>query len=130
MISYKSKYKQYWDIGILVLAFYNSIIIPRNACFFPMTQHSPILIFSNSIVDIIFIIDIILMFFTSVVDSNTGEECWDQTHVANKYISTARYKFDILSVFGAQFLSEYVSHRFKYFALFKLTRIFSVSDII
>jgi len=70
------------------------------------------------------------MFFTSVIDSDTGEECWDQTYVANEYMSTARYKFDVLAVFGAKILKEYVWTYFKYFALAKLTRVVRVNAII
>ena len=35
IISYKNKYKVRWDILVIVLAIYNSIIIPLDAAFSP-----------------------------------------------------------------------------------------------
>ena len=68
ILSYKSPYKQYWDLFILLLALQNSYQIPIDLTFAPdYLNEMWYQIFDNS-VDFLFFIDMMLMFFTSYFD--------------------------------------------------------------
>ena len=65
IISYKNNYKERWDIFVLLLALQNSFIIPLDLAFEPkFTSYKGFANF-DLFVDIIFVIDMIIMFFTS-----------------------------------------------------------------
>jgi len=52
------------------------------------------------LIDLVFVADIILMFFTAAVNKR-GVETKDANEIKNLYIGTVRFKTDILSIFGA-----------------------------
>jgi hypothetical protein len=54
----------------------------------------------NTTVDSFFLLDIILMFFTSVMN-NIGNEEFDSKFIAYKYTNTIRFYFDVLALLGA-----------------------------
>lgn len=79
-------------------------------------------------VDIIFLIDIIVMFFTSYLDKK-GHECRNSREIANNYISQLRFKVDCLSLIGTDAFAWI--HRYaKLFGLFKLMRVFRLGNLI
>ena len=76
ILSYKTPFKQYWDLIILLLAVYNSIMIPVEQCYKPKFLQSAGFSALNLLIDFIFLVDIILMFFTSVINFR-GRESYD-----------------------------------------------------
>jgi hypothetical protein len=62
-----------WDIVVLVLSIYNAIIIPFYQAFENEELKEGINVLLNIVVDFVFLADIILGFFTSVVTSREGE---------------------------------------------------------
>lgn len=98
-ISFRNPYKEKWDVFIIILAIYNSVVIPLDFVFFPQEiKDSVVLNTLNNITDSMFIIDIIIMFFTTYTDSH-GKEIDDRKSIAYSYIKTWRFVFDILPIF-------------------------------
>ena len=65
IISYKNPKKEYWDLFVLILAFQNSLLIPIDLAFAPLVFSNVWYQIFDNIVDCIFLIDMIIMFFTS-----------------------------------------------------------------
>ena len=59
--------KRKWDGFVIVLAVYNSFQIPFNQAFVPYFFETSFFNFVDLIIDTVFLIDIILMFFTSIL---------------------------------------------------------------
>lgn len=98
MVSYLNDWKAYWDIMILLFAIINSCSVPLTLSFvFETTQGYKVM---DVIIDLLFVIDIVLMFFTSF-QNNKGREEWDSFSVARNYMGTKRFAFDIISILGA-----------------------------
>jgi len=68
VISYKSKFKKVWDLTVVFLAIYNSLTIPFDQAFKPPILKTMAFTILNTIIDIVFLTDVILMFFTSVLN--------------------------------------------------------------
>ena len=68
------------------------------------------------------------MFFTSYQDK-TGQIIKHSHTIALKYIKSVRFFCDFCAILGTGFLTQFV-HSFKLFGIFKLVRVFRLSDII
>ena len=79
-------------------------------------------------VDIIFVIDLIMGFFTSVIDTK-GFISFDSRVIAKVYTSQFRFYADFLSIFGSGWF-EQISPNFKIFGFFKLIRVFRINGMI
>ena len=66
-----------WDLLIIILSTWNIIFIPINAAFEPQILESIAFDLINSVIDIIFIIDVFVNFRMTYIDPKTGEEEWD-----------------------------------------------------
>ena len=82
MIKCRSKFKLYWDIVIIVMALYNSIIIPVEIAFNPMSLNSAAEIFVESIINLVFMIDIFLNFRITYISGISGDEIFDPRLIA------------------------------------------------
>jgi len=51
----------------------------------------------DSMIDLVFIIDIVLNFRTSFVDPVNGEEILDPVLISSKYLTEPRFYIDVLS---------------------------------
>lgn len=76
----------------------------------------------------VFVIDIVLMFMTSVI-SNKGKETYDQSVIFNQYTSRFRFYADMLSLLGAGIFQS-ISSIFTFFGLFKIMRVFRLGPMI
>ena len=78
-----------WEKVIIVLAVYNSFMIPWQLFFRDLGLS---LFWSNQIqlldavIDLIFIIDIVINFRTTYLDTNLSEEVTDSTQIAYRYV--------------------------------------------
>jgi hypothetical protein len=66
-----------WDFIIIFLAVYQGITIPIAISYDPDRLNSPFYKTLDSLIDLIFLIDIVLNFRTTYIDSVTGEEVLD-----------------------------------------------------
>jgi hypothetical protein len=128
IISYKSLLKKRWDVFVLILAIINSFMIPMEQAFKPEYDKTIAKIILDNLVDIVFICDIFLSFLTSFRD-NQFRECFEPGPIAGAYMSTSRFKVDVLSVLGSRFFSVF-SDYMSLFGLFKLMRMFRLGHVI
>lgn len=128
LISLKSERKQRWDYFVLVLALYNSFTIPLEQAYSPNFLKSSFSSMLDVLIDVLFLVDIILMFFTSYINKR-GKETFDQEQIARAYVSTRRFWFDFFSLFGTS-LFQNISKFFVFFGLFKMMRIFRLNEMI
>ena len=85
-------------------------------------------LFLHSFVDLIFIFDCALMFFTTYTNRH-GQEIGDHYHIMLNYVLSWGFIFDMLSLLGnTYFKSMYAG--FMYFTLFKAVRITRISGMI
>jgi hypothetical protein len=86
-----------WDTGIILLALFNSLIIPvclaYKAPFCSTGGYTAI----NLIIDAIFLVDILINFRTSRVNILTGEEVKEPKKLAKQYILSYAFWCDLLS---------------------------------
>ena len=83
-------YKFYWDLFIIVLAVYNAIDLPLQLAFHYYNEQ-----YKNNVnlqwleraVDICFALDMVIMFFTSYVDTYNGETIRQLKRIAKHYLS-------------------------------------------
>ena len=128
IISYKSDSKNNWDYFILVCAIYNSFQIPLSQAYNPYIFKRPAFTALDYIIDIAFLTDIILGFFTTVPDQR-GKESWDSRLIYLIYTSTVRFYLDCLSILGAGVFTI-ISPYFQNFGYIKMTRVFRLSGMI
>jgi hypothetical protein len=84
-MSYTNIFNFWWDIFIIFLAVYNSITFPLVMAFphFAKYYENPddgkpsAMFFVENAVDAIFVIDIILIFFTTYMDTRLGDEIYN-----------------------------------------------------
>ena len=113
---------------VLLLAIYNSLQIPFYQAFNPEFFSGVFFLILDSYVDFVFIFDIILSFFTSIIN-NQGIESYDSYEIAKDYVSQFRFYTDVLSSFGASFLVNIVPE-LRPFGYIKLLRVFRLGNMI
>lgn len=102
IISHKTRWKQRWDFMVLFMAIYNSLQIPLQQAFNPPFFQWTVFGVFDAIVDFVFIFDILLSFFTSIINKK-GIESFDSKEIAQNYTAQFRFYADILSSLGASF---------------------------
>ena len=80
-------------------------------------------------IDFVYIVDLVLMFFTSVIDKQ-GKETFNSHIIAARVITTPSVYIDALSLIGTDFHNGSTRHNLKYFALLKTYRLFRIGGII
>ena len=88
-------FKAFWDWIILLLTIYTSIFVPFNVAFKSKTMDDVPLLVIDSVVDVIFFLDIILNFHTTYV-SGTGEVISDPKLIRLNYLKSW-FIIDLLS---------------------------------
>ena len=68
IISYKDHRKTKWDVLIMALAIYSGFIIPLDFGFSPYFLQEPLGQFLNILIDILFLADLIIGFFTNFIN--------------------------------------------------------------
>lgn len=88
-------FKAIWDWIILCLTFYTAIMVPYNVAFKNKTSEDVSLLVVDSIVDVIFFIDIVLNFHTTFVGPG-GEVVSDPKVIRTNYLKSW-FIIDLLS---------------------------------
>lgn len=128
VISCKNPLRQSWDLVPMMLSIYNAVVIPFDISFGLPFMFLQLNLYIDVSLDVLFLIDNILMFFTSFVNKN-GVEIFDHSEIFTNYTRKWRFVFDTLSLFGSYFFKE-IHPYFKYFQLFKATRIARIGKMI
>ena len=90
-------YKIKWDLFIIILSVYNSVFLPLELSIKPpFMNENWKLEFVNHSIDFMFMIDILISFRTTQVNSMTGDEIRNPSKIALNYLK-GRFIIDILS---------------------------------
>ena len=88
--------KIYFEIFVIILAIYNCFGIPFEICFKPEVMENTSFLILNTIIDFIFLIDIIVQFKTTYYDPLSGDEIFDKEIIKWNYLK-GRFLIDILA---------------------------------
>ena len=92
-ISHSSSFKENWDFLIMITACYNVFMLPIGIAFRVENQ---VFDLTSQAVDIVFVLDIFIVFRTTILDDDSGEEIRDGKIIASKYLK-GRFTVDFLS---------------------------------
>lgn len=95
IILHYSAFKTVWDWVILLLTFYTAVMVPFNVAFKSKSIESLGVLIVDSIVDVVFFVDIILNFHTTFVGPG-GEVVSDPKIIRQNYIKSW-FIIDLLS---------------------------------
>lgn len=124
MVRCGSTFKLYWDILIILSALYNSIIIPVELAWNIESLAGWGEVAIESVINMVFMIDIFLNFRTTFISSVSGDEIFDPKHIAMKYIVEMRFILDVLSSIPFNTVSSTnILPLFGLLKLFRVTRI-------
>ena len=125
-----------WELSIMLFAVWNWILVPFDSAFNPDFTSSIEMIVINSLVDVLFITDVIINFRITYVNSKTGEEIFDLKSITIHYLK-GRFWIDLLSSIPFDMLtiitiedSNINTSMFKVFSLLKLIRVLRLSKIV
>ncbi|KAK6999611.1 potassium voltage-gated channel subfamily H member, partial [Biomphalaria glabrata] len=120
-------FKTVWDWVILVLTFYTAVMVPYNAAFKIKTMDQLPLLVIDSMVDVVFFVDIVLNFHTTFVGPS-GEVVSDPRIIRMNYLKSW-FVIDLLSclpydVFNAfQYVDNGISTLFSALKVVRLLRL-------
>lgn len=116
-------------------ALYQAVTIPIELAFEFDVFNSYYMVTIKSLIDLIFVIDIIMNFRTTYIDPQSGEECLDFIIIGKNYIKSGQFLIDILSTVPIDqiyyaFLKEDPPFILELFGCLKLLRLQRVSSFI
>lgn len=129
IVSYQNKYREFFNLFILFLSIFNALLVPLDLSFeeIPVFSSSYYQIFDN-LIDVLFMVDMGLMFITSYRDK-FGKEIFKPKLIAKNYVRSPRFFIDLFSLLGTGIMSSWVPN-FKVFKCFKIVRIIRVNQFI
>ena len=83
----------------------NTFFVPLKISFKPIRFQTTGFTIFDIFVDILFLIDVILMFMTSFVNSK-GQQITDRAEIAINYMSQKRFTYDLLAIFGTEIFAK------------------------
>jgi len=90
LFSHKSTFIKYWSNTVILFAMYNSVTIPI-AIFYgddgPSVIGSETILLIDAMVDLLFLIDVILTFRTTFLDTDKGIDETDTHKIAKNYLN-------------------------------------------
>jgi len=95
IILHYSVFKAKWNWLILLLTFYTAVMVPYNVAFHNKTRDSPAILVIDSVVDVVFFVDILINFHTTFVGP-AGEVISDPRVIRLNYLKTW-FVIDLLS---------------------------------
>lgn len=133
IIRSSSVFKLRWDLFIMILAIYNCIVTPVNVSFNPGFMQSVAFFVFNTLIDVIFFLDIVVSFRTSFIHFKTGDEVTSPKQIAVQYIQ-GRFWIDLIAsvpfdTFGL-LLFQNNSTELQLFGILKLVRVLRLGRII
>lgn len=108
---------------------YQAISIPLTISFNPDVFGHPAVKTLDSLVDLIFALDIVFRFRTTYIDPVSGEEVLDVKKIMIHYIKSSNFYFDVISTFP---FDDFISNDgiFPFLGLFKLIRVWRIGVVI
>lgn len=128
IISFKNKRRSQWDMIPMLLSIYNAFMIPYQIGIGLPMEFISINTFIDLFLDILFLIDNSLMFFTSFMTKH-GVEVSCPYEIYLNYTRTWRFVFDSLSLLGSSVFTS-IHPAFKYLQLLKATRVLRIGKMV
>ena len=101
IIHHGNSFKLIWDLSVLLILLIISLIVPYRLAFIQTESDSWFTIYL--ITDTIFLIDIVLTFFTSFHDEQKAHEETDRKNIAKKYLK-GWFWVDLISILPIDYL--------------------------
>jgi hypothetical protein len=86
MLRVNNPNKTYWEIIVILLAIYNSFSIPIEIAFAPPLFEHPSFFVFNTLIDLVFLADIVVNFRTTYYDVDNGDEVFEASEISKQYI--------------------------------------------
>lgn len=88
VIRQNNKWRQRWDVLIIIFAVYNCVELPLEVAYNYRASVDQMNIsnYLNHVIDFLFLLDIILNFFTTFTHKDTGEEITQKNLIATNYL--------------------------------------------
>ena len=126
-----------WELIVIVLAVYSSIVLPLDIAFKPPSLQDLRITIFNYFIDFMFFIDIVITFRTTQVNLMTGDTISDPKEIARNYLK-GKFWIDMLSTIPLDdllvlFLKDLDKKTVKKFVLLsclKMIRILRLSKLI
>lgn len=101
VLSIRSRLRFFWDVVVIIFAIQNSLTLPLRIAFTDQELSSMIWVLNplDDLTFAVFIIDIILNFFTSYINVASGNEIYDLGLIAKNYVFSEIFLIDMLSTF-------------------------------
>lgn len=122
-----------WDVLIIVIVIFNSIMIPLDVSF---NISSTSLTTVNYFFDILFVIDLVLNFFTMYKDSKTGEMILSWRRIIFNYLIKGWFWIDFLSIIPFELIALAITKdwetnsNLRFFKMLKMVRLLRMTKII
>lgn len=131
LFRHSSQFKENWDFLIMLTACWNVFMLPINIAF---SFTNKVTDFINNFVDFCFVIDIIVVFRTTIYDEESGEEIDNWRVIADRYLK-GRFAIDFLSTvpfdsIAVLFMEQQFADQFKLLGVLKLIRVLRLNKII
>lgn len=122
------------DIVIMILAIFNCFAIPFDVAFQPDFMDSWWILVLNSVIDFVFLFDLIINFRTSFIHGKTGKEIIEPREIALTYLK-GRFWIDLMATIPFDTFAELIigkgsSTFLSIFSLLKLVRVLRLNRII
>lgn len=129
LIKAQGKSRGYWDFLIILLSVYQAIAIPLSISFNPDIFGHPVVKTVDSLIDLIFALDIIFRFRTTYIDPISGEEILDNYLISKHYVTSSSFYFDVISTIP---FDDFISNDgiFPFLGLFKLIRVWRIGNVV
>ncbi|CAF3405786.1 unnamed protein product [Rotaria sp. Silwood1] len=115
-------FKTVWDWVILLLTFYTSLLVPYHAAFKSKSLDDVPLLVVDSIVDVIFFIDIILNFHTTYVHTKSGEVISDPKRIRKTYLKSW-FVIDLLACLPYDVFNAFQEAEERYGSIFSALKV-------
>lgn len=102
-----AKFRNTWDIVIIMFSLWNCILVPLHIAFIPESLEETLTLTINGMIEVAFLIDIFLNFRTTIANDLTGEEILDTRVISHRYLR-GRFIFDLLSTVPFDSIFTYV----------------------
>jgi len=133
MLSLSNPWRRLWDLLIMVIVSYNCFYIPVAVVFKPEIVYEWYLILTDSLIDIIYAMDVLVSFRITYIDSKTGDEVSNPKKVIQHYLRSGAFAVDLLAALPIEMLDYASTGRDNGWMLLKLAktiRLFGLSKVL
>ena len=126
-----SKFKITWDLIVILLSVYNSVLIPYEFAY--SLDYNILIDLIERGVDLAFMFDIIINFRTAYIDSKTGEMVTKWRKITINYVLYGRFWIDVIASLPLEITSLLVNtseRNLRFFQMLKMVRLLRLGRMI